>query len=1059
MPCRAATVCRQAPQCLWITDDILAEAFDRFARVSNTHRRRAEGRRYGSNVPGPLEAHRRSAKRRMGVAAVASSMPSPGIDLGALFGLGGFTPERKIDDWKWQPPGVKETPKPTRWNLGVGQRARKDRWETFLEVPEESSPEVRTQKSKQAFEEMLLRLKGNDQPRSEDTKDLFDFLQTAENEPEACNTLRLAEWLIARNSMDANFSAFYELLLGKVRLQTLGHGELTSIMSLLLKDTNAARHVAEMAHLLDTLPTGGALAYTCAALTRMLQADMTEPASFPRLQVWSQVVRAAQRLQGDRPQAVPWRGVYDILARRFPDFTSLKDHFSTMKRMELCRVLLRHWVPVMSINGQEDGKEMTVTAVDGSKCLMRQKEHRPHVDKLVEDFESLAARCMTRREKASGFGSVPQLIAVLHHHRVPYLELCNGLFDVLLQSASTGGVYRVFYGITHHAGIGIDNELAQRLIRFFIDKSQPNLAEKVFHAVPSLPLSTCYELPIFIARDRRCRATRLWTILQRLTPEDSVPSGQRNHPRNRLTPEHVDLIHLVAFYISRSQHMNPRSAFRRIWECYLFLRDRKAPVKPMLTRALVTAAVVRPLEASQGVSKIQFHYVLMLVARVEGRGAAEYLDRVAGEIWNKHVYPRVRERKAITDLQHFSSSSTEEQAKANATRTRLLTATKRFRTERVWLDPEKVKRRWNAFDYEPFAGPLDAENIYAASYREAVAEETGGYTPFQLAEDTSFPNLRDGAQQIPLSEDKPSHPPTVPEPNEAGEEPDALETPQRPVVLRDFPSDRGSASLTGPPADVPRSGLGYVNLPHSVIQDAVESPATSQARSVSEESADPTSRVTVYKPITSTASSEQDLSNNGSTVSLLGASQDFPAQTSQVGSKLRILHHAASPTDKRRGTLRPPTSEEVLSDPSMYWKARNVTPAETWRLKLHATSFIWRRVPLDSRAIRGEGLNTKQPNPTSTRRPGSSGGRQPSAGINEAEAASSVAALAGRKTKSRQVPRLAAEEGRSPADSSTPFEEASTSPNVVTESTLTSIVESQCQQSTTRSADNEPRYR
>lgn len=49
------TAPRSVPAALWITDDVLAEAFQRFACVPVRH---------GSHVPGPLEARRRAAKRR-----------------------------------------------------------------------------------------------------------------------------------------------------------------------------------------------------------------------------------------------------------------------------------------------------------------------------------------------------------------------------------------------------------------------------------------------------------------------------------------------------------------------------------------------------------------------------------------------------------------------------------------------------------------------------------------------------------------------------------------------------------------------------------------------------------------------------------------------------------------------------------------------------------------------------------------------------------------------------------------------------------------------------------
>ena len=67
---------------IWISDELLSEAFNAYARVSHS------ARRYGSNVPGPLEARRRASKRRMGMAVAGAATGPPGGDFGALFGAG-----------------------------------------------------------------------------------------------------------------------------------------------------------------------------------------------------------------------------------------------------------------------------------------------------------------------------------------------------------------------------------------------------------------------------------------------------------------------------------------------------------------------------------------------------------------------------------------------------------------------------------------------------------------------------------------------------------------------------------------------------------------------------------------------------------------------------------------------------------------------------------------------------------------------------------------------------------------------------------------------------------
>ena len=80
--CRHA--CRQALQQrgtspfdhVWISDDILARIFCRFAFGQ---------RRHGSSVPGPLEARKRLARRK-NTDLARGGVSGPAIDIGALFG-------------------------------------------------------------------------------------------------------------------------------------------------------------------------------------------------------------------------------------------------------------------------------------------------------------------------------------------------------------------------------------------------------------------------------------------------------------------------------------------------------------------------------------------------------------------------------------------------------------------------------------------------------------------------------------------------------------------------------------------------------------------------------------------------------------------------------------------------------------------------------------------------------------------------------------------------------------------------------------------------------------
>ncbi|KAF1843652.1 uncharacterized protein K460DRAFT_316245 [Cucurbitaria berberidis CBS 394.84] len=105
--CRRAVQALQspAPQHIWISDDLLSLALARLFPTTCPHQKR-----HGSHVPGPLEARRRAAKRRMTVSAnfhPQDSFPPP-FSLGALFGF------RKDSQpqWRYEPPSLPQQGEP-----------------------------------------------------------------------------------------------------------------------------------------------------------------------------------------------------------------------------------------------------------------------------------------------------------------------------------------------------------------------------------------------------------------------------------------------------------------------------------------------------------------------------------------------------------------------------------------------------------------------------------------------------------------------------------------------------------------------------------------------------------------------------------------------------------------------------------------------------------------------------------------------------------------------------------------------------------------------------------
>lgn len=79
---------------VWISDDLLHRALHKFILSGAS-------RRHGSYVPGPLEARRRTAKRRMVNLAEARGGGAIDLDL-----LAGSNPGQDPWAWRWQSPNL-----------------------------------------------------------------------------------------------------------------------------------------------------------------------------------------------------------------------------------------------------------------------------------------------------------------------------------------------------------------------------------------------------------------------------------------------------------------------------------------------------------------------------------------------------------------------------------------------------------------------------------------------------------------------------------------------------------------------------------------------------------------------------------------------------------------------------------------------------------------------------------------------------------------------------------------------------------------------------------------
>lgn len=719
---RARVSANGSQQHIWISDELQSEAFVRFVRVSRT------SKRYGSRVPGPLEAHRRLSKRRMGLASAGATGLPPATDFGALFGAGTL-PEHSL---RWQPPsldsgvgyGPPPPPPPPRslppwfWKQS-SQTVAQGPVPRLQDEPDPAPALVLA--SKDAFSTLLGTKKELERLSKTDMEPLLDFLQSARDESDASNLLILLRWLRHRSSSASAIDALSTVILDKVKLGTLAIPEFAAAIELLpsiadwKKDPEIRQSVlanfAAFANLAISRP--GLLGSRpqhqmvcrslfqaaasrpkdvedCVFALQMLSVvtskrdmmlmddplvanalvpvlasigtlqDLTEdqirglasqfnevlklsdePSLLQNL-TRSYLLREGRVLKGtqslasvnfwlrclfrgwffhdhaqSKSEILPAWSVYGILADSFEP-SDLAQHFAKVPSRHFARALLTGWVPRWKTSSQRAKKtsssvhSVNPTGVDlGSDWNLRA---------LFEEFD--------RSNRLVDGNSLVALLQLLQRHRIPYERVLKSIFQTL----EDGGIraharHGLFVAIYKASSIDIPVELTIAQIAELLDNGHHLRALRVFLNTPDLPLAASQGLLSRLISKAVEDRQMYFAILSRQNRAARLPTSERLDLVQSMTANHICLVRQLAAAIPAFQSLNPREAFRRVWQCYRFLRDHRVPLDVMMSRAMVHAGVIRTLQERLPLPDDRVNFILRWVRQLEGDAVADGLDR------------------------------------------------------------------------------------------------------------------------------------------------------------------------------------------------------------------------------------------------------------------------------------------------------------------------------------------------------------------------------------------------------------------------------------------------
>ncbi|KAL1639507.1 hypothetical protein SLS58_007939 [Diplodia intermedia] len=192
------------------------------------------------------------------------------------------------------------------------------------------------------------------------------------------------------------------------------------------------------------------------------------------------------------------------------------------------------------------------------------------------------------------------------------------------------------------ARLPIDSRSSAAVIEAMSEEN-PRQALKFFKSIPDVSLSLCPRLPLRLIEHGSLPRDELFALLDRNDPLARVPPEHRHTMTNSLSTLRLELVHIIAHAYANQTAFPTRHRFRNVYFCYLWLRDRKAPLQPLFAKALVRAAVTAPLENREWVSTIKLRWVLRLVREIEGAEVAGELDRLVWR-WRGDVIREARAR-------------------------------------------------------------------------------------------------------------------------------------------------------------------------------------------------------------------------------------------------------------------------------------------------------------------------------------------------------------------------------------------------------------------------------
>jgi hypothetical protein len=317
--------------------------------------------------------------------------------------------------------------------------------------------------------------------------------------------------------------------------------------------------------------------------------------------------------------------VYAEVARRIP-LRHIVDRFAPrhIDPSDIARFLLRTWLPNSRFDNALRTRYESRNAAYSPRGI-EVTQHGLHIPS-VTDLAGVEAEFEKLYYKSSNRNAWPNLLKAFKQKGFSYHPVVGLVLDICKVRHDPETIYCIFSKMLKDVELAIPTGIYVSIIEHFMAKGENHLAYKIFCESPSIAITDVPDLPLALLKDRRVK----FEIFELLNRQPSpVPLEWRDTQKLSVTPGHIEIVHMLAHSCAHMASLRPSQAYRNVWALYRWLQDRGAPIQPIVSRALVTAGIVRYIKDYKWIPDERLEYILSIVEKVEGVEIRERVERLA----------------------------------------------------------------------------------------------------------------------------------------------------------------------------------------------------------------------------------------------------------------------------------------------------------------------------------------------------------------------------------------------------------------------------------------------